>query len=568
MTKEILSEGRVTGMSSYEEYVRQLKSVDADFDVCTEREWLASSLATGSSLILKVPAGSGTAVGKNMYVYQVDLPEGSHVTAGNSIIASFFYGKCKYDARGWATVVEDYGPLISNKQASSPSDTAIDVTTATVPFGNVATELGVDQTPDMSNISFTAVQKQLNEYIKICDGVVLQPGYWKTSGLGTPYKDFTPDLNKKPVIRLTFMDPITNDLAILLTGFTNRSVLRGISKFDFGATHTENKCDGDFLGPEAYPWCAKIQFVSSPASEYLMRSSLRSGSRNVKIEAYKDKPLIKVTSNNLLDTKVYSRRANTATDKTGKDNFGAATTKWKGTTDPSHWYGSTRDANVVSQCSDPSRSESGRETVVTNSVNNPYANDTKLGFSVENKYQSDDRNAIKNGDHGGWYSIEIDPYQLIKDFIDEAFARFDYIDQRLDEIEAEIKNEIKHRKDGDKYLLSQMYQGTGGVDTIVSLLNELLKTIYNPKGTLGLTVSYENVDLNDNYDNGASAGTLKKPTFSWSKDKDGTAIKPDVNDGAIPRAKLNIYSGDQVGANATNFIRSRADNSENDIHSK
>lgn len=54
-----------------------------------------------------------------------------------------------------------------------------------------------------------------------------------------------------------------------------------------------------------------------------------------------------------------------------------------------------------------------------------------------------------------------------------------------------------------------MYQGTGGVDTIVSLLNELLKTIYNPKGTLGLTVSYENVDLNDNYDNGASAGTLK-----------------------------------------------------------
>ena len=113
-----------------------------------------------------------------------------------------------------------------------------------------------------------------------------------------------------------------------------------------------------------------------------------------------------------------------------------------------------------------------------------------------------------------------------------------------------------------------MYQGTGGIDTIVSLLNELLKTIYNPQGTLGLTVSYENVDLNDNYDNGASAGTLKKPTFSLSKDKYGTAIKPYVNDGAIPRAKLNIYSGDQVGANSTNFIRSRADNSENDIHSK
>ena len=228
MTKEIYNEGRTVGMAAYEEYVRQLKSVDADFDVCTEREWLASSLASGSSLILKVPAGSGTAVGKNMYVYQIDLPEGSHVAAGNSIIASFFYGKCKYDARGWATVVEDYGSLISNKQSSSPSENAVNVTTSTVPLGSVAEELGVDQTPDMSKISFTAVQKQLNEYIKICDGVVLQPGYWKTSGLGIPYKDFTPDLNKKPVIRLTFMEPITNDVAILLTGFLFKSGVKSL----------------------------------------------------------------------------------------------------------------------------------------------------------------------------------------------------------------------------------------------------------------------------------------------------------------------------------------------------
>lgn len=567
MTKEIYNEGRVVGMSSYEEYVRQLKSVDADFDVCTEREWLASSLATGSSLILKIPTGSGTAVGKNMYMYQVDLPEGSHVTAGNSIVATFFYGKCSYDAKGWATVVEDYGSLVSNTKESSPADNATDVTTATVPVGSISAELGVDDTPDMSKISFTATQKQLNEYVKIADGVVIQPGHWKTSGLGAPFKDFTPDLDKKPVIRLTFMEPITNDFQILMTGFTNRSVLRGISKFDFGATHTEHKEDNDFLGPEAYPWLAKIQFVSSPASEYIMRSSLRSGSRNVKIEAYKDKPLIKVTSNNLLDTTVYSRRSNTATDKTGQDNFGNATTKWKGTTDPSHWYSSTRDANVVSKCNDPSRTASGAETVTTNSVNNPYSAGVKLGFSVENKYQNDDRNTIKNGDHGGWYDIQIDPYQLIKDLIDEIFARFNYVDKRLDEIESEIKNEMSHRKEGDKYVINQVYNGAGGVDTIVSLLNELLKTIYNPKGTLGLTVSYEDVTIDDNYD-GGTVGTLKKPTFSWSKDKDGNAVKPDASDGAIPRGKLNIYSGDQVGKNATNFIRSRADNSENDIHSK
>ena len=74
MPKEIFNEGRVAGISSYSEYVRQLKSVDPTFDVCTEREWLSASLGTGSSMVLKIPKGAGTAVGDNMYMYQVEAP--------------------------------------------------------------------------------------------------------------------------------------------------------------------------------------------------------------------------------------------------------------------------------------------------------------------------------------------------------------------------------------------------------------------------------------------------------------------------------------------------------------
>lgn len=564
MTKIIYNEGRVLGQSSYEEYVRQLKSVDPDFDVCTEREWLAASLGTGASMVLRVPAGAGQPVGSGMYMYQVEAPDGCHIGAGSSIYASYFYGECEFDEKGWATIVTDYGSLISNVQASSPSDDATSVTTETVPLGDIDGELALPTTQDMSSIQYTEQHKRLSEYVKIVDGLVIQPGYWKKSNVNAPYKDFEPDLHRNPVIRLTLMEPVTKEFYVLMTGFTNRSVLRGVSKFDFGATETENKPDGDFLGCEAYPWACKIQFTSSPAVDYIMKSSMKSGSRNLKVEAYKDKPLIKITSNNLLDTTVYSRKSNIATG-TGTDNFGNPTTTWKGTDDASHWYGSIRDANVVSKCNDPSRTESGQETVVTHDLKNKYNPSTDLGFKVVNNYESDDRNIIKNGDHGGWYGVEIDPYQLIKDFIDETMARFKYIDSRFNEIEAEIKNEINHRENGDKYVISQIYSDEGTMNKLIELLNDLLAIIYNPDGDLGFTITWEDQEIDDDYDESVT-GTVRIPVISWKEDDEGNPIVPDDSDGVIPRAKLNVYTGANTGANATSFIRSRKDNSNGDIH--
>lgn len=566
MTKDIFNEGRVVGLSSYEEYVRQLKSVDADFDVCTEREWLAASLGTGSSMVLKVPANAGNPIGSNgMYIYQVEMPEGCHIGTGNTVYASYFYGKCSVDSKGWGTVVEDYGSLISNTESKNPNDNAEDIDTSTVPVGEVSGELSIPKTTEVNNIAYTDQHKKLNEYVKIVDGIVIQPGYWKKSNISSPYKDFTPDLHRKPVIRLTFMEQITNDFYIILTGFTNRSVLRGISKFDFGATETENKQDGDFLGCEAYPWACKIQFASSPAIDYLMKSSIRSGSRNVKIETYKDKPLIKVTSNNLLDTTVYSRQSNTSTTNAKEtDVFGNKITTWVGTKDASHWYGDDRKSSTISQCSDPSVSESGKETVTTKSVNNPYSS-VPIGFSVDNKYESDDRNKVKNGYHGGWYDIKIDPYRLIKDLIDEIFARFSYYDQRISEIENEIKIENDNRIQGDKYIINQMYNGAGGIDTLLPLLNEILALIYNNGSTITIDTVTSDVTVPSDYDKNNASGKMTKTSYKW---KDNTnPLKSDAA-GSLPRAKLNIYSGDNRGKDATDFIRSRADNHENDIHSK
>lgn len=562
MTKLIYNEGRVTGLSSYEEYVRQLKSVDPTFDACTEREFLSASLAMGTSVILKVPAGCGIKVGSsNIYMYEVEFPDNCHLAAGNPVTGSYFYGECDTDSRGWATVVKDYGSLISNTSSSHPEETATSVNTDTVPLGDIQGELEIPDTDDLSSIEFTQQQIRLNEYVKIVDGLVIQPGYWNRSNVDAPYEDFTPDLTKRPVFRLTLMEPVANDFYIQITGLTNRSILRGISKFDFGSTETENKQDGDFIGCECYPWAAKVQFISSPAVDYMMKSMMRRGSRNVKIETYNDSPLIKVTSNNLLGTTVYSRKSNTTTGS-DIDNFGNVRTTWLGTNDASNWYGSTRDSNVTSTCDDPSFNKSGQESVTTYKLNNKYDNTTPLGFTVTNNYESDDRNTIKNGDHGGWYDIHIDPYQMIKDFIDEVIARFQYIDKRLDEIESEIGNEITHRKDGDKYILSQIYSGDGGLGQLIELINSVFNLVYNPQGTLNIHTEGTDVDLDDDYDE-KYTGKITIPSLSWLKE-----IIPSDTDGLIPRAKLNIYSGDSSGSEATSFLRSRTDNSEDDLYAR
>ena len=243
MPREIWSEGRVVGLSSYEIYVKQHLAEDPNTPPASEREWLASSIAMGSSMILKVPnVNQGSK--QHRYV-DIFLPTNSKLAAANTIVAQFFDGECEFNG-DWAVRVTDYGQLISNTSASSPNG-YVD-STGTVP----AQTLG----------EWSQNKKdKLKDYVRIYDGVVIQPGTWVNSSVKPPEKDFEADLGSVYArIRLHVRGSISHNPYILLTGFTIRSVLAGVVGNDT-VTESASPQDGDFLGPAVFPWAAKIAFV-------------------------------------------------------------------------------------------------------------------------------------------------------------------------------------------------------------------------------------------------------------------------------------------------------------------
>lgn len=242
MPREIWNEGRVVGYSSYEIYVKQHISEDPTTPPATEREWLASSLAMGSSMLLKVPDVTQANDG-HTYV-DVPLPSNSRLAAANTIVAQFFDGSATFSGN-WAIRITDYGQLISNTSSSSPS-------------GNVGPD-GTVPTQTLANWSETKI-KQLKDYLKIYDGVVIQPGNWVASSVTPPAKDFQADLSRPyPRVRLHVRGAISNSPLVLLTGFTIRTVLAGTVGQDT-VTESTSPQDGDFLGPAVFPWAAKIVF--------------------------------------------------------------------------------------------------------------------------------------------------------------------------------------------------------------------------------------------------------------------------------------------------------------------
>lgn len=256
MPREIWSEGRVTGLSAYEVYVKQHLSEDPDTPPATEREWLASSIAMGSSMLLQVPNTASSVNAGDHTLLQIPLPVDSKLAAANTIIAQFFDGDIDSSAvtNNWVTRVTDYGTLISNTSTSAPSGdiSAVDNSNTTkVPTGT------------LENWN-TTKRAQLADYLKIVDGLVLQPGTWSEadSEVQPPQNDFSANLRggAYPTIRLHVTGTITTNPIILLTGFTLRSVLTGISGTDT-ALDTESPQDGDFLGPAVFPWAAKIVFT-------------------------------------------------------------------------------------------------------------------------------------------------------------------------------------------------------------------------------------------------------------------------------------------------------------------
>lgn len=241
MPKELYNEGRVVGLSSYEVYVKEHDSVSPDTDPATEREWLASMMGSGSSMLLKIPANTEHKETDN-WIYEVALPTNTNLTAASTVIASYFRGQGRYSKSDvWADGIASYGDLIKSDKLFGYVG----------PTGSVPTDTLDDWTK--------AEKLELAQYMKIIDGVIIQPGTWSASGKTPPAKNLQPDLSSYPRIRLHMRGRIESSFQVLLTGFMIKSVVVGQSGIDT-STNTMNPEDGDFLGPAVYPWANKICF--------------------------------------------------------------------------------------------------------------------------------------------------------------------------------------------------------------------------------------------------------------------------------------------------------------------
>lgn len=247
MPRQIWNQGRVTGFSAYELYVRQHVSEDPETMPASEREWLASTIAMGSSMLLRIDKDTNRREDEH-WIKEIQLPSNTRLCAANTILASFFHGEGEYGGP-WANRISDYGELISNTASSSPS-------------GKVDHS---GRVPNKTVSEWSASQKlELAQYMKIIDGIVIQPGNWQLGENQPPQKDFHPDMGDYPRIRLHIRGPIEQQFQILFTGFTIRAVVKGVTGLD-SATSSPAPEDGDFLGPGQFPWASKIVF-SVPSS--------------------------------------------------------------------------------------------------------------------------------------------------------------------------------------------------------------------------------------------------------------------------------------------------------------
>lgn len=247
MARQLYNEGRVTGFSAYEIYVKQHASEDPDTDPATEREWLSSSLGMGSSMLVKIPADVAHSEDEN-WMLDIQFPSNTTLAAANTIVASFFRGDAEYDGN-WATRVTSYGDLISNTSSSYPSGSLNH--NSSIPHGDI------DDWDEEE-------KSMLADYMKIVDGIIIHPGTWSTSANQPPQMDLAPNLGDYPRLRLHIRGPINNNLQILLTGFTIGVIVKGMTGID-GSNNEINPENGDFLGPACFPWSAKVIF-SVPSS--------------------------------------------------------------------------------------------------------------------------------------------------------------------------------------------------------------------------------------------------------------------------------------------------------------
>lgn len=317
MPKELYNEGRILGYSAYEEYVKHSLSENPNVEPASEREWLASTLGNGTSMLLKVRAD---VMHNKLHYIDYPLPENSLLGSANTIIGNLFLGQAECDEIGWATKITDYGAGISNTAVTSPSttDDATDYESFTLQswiedkgshkenFKTTPTyQYTVNDGYENNTVSYDNVEgkskpaAELIQYLKIQDGLVLQPGDWFNTDSGNPYKDMAPNTLEVPVVRLVFANVIKSDFYLLLTAFADRKVLTGISGLD-GSTDTDKPQNGDFLGPAVYPWANKIVFTYPPSAEYYLRKSMYSRYNNLAINQDDEKLGIEFVSSHII----------------------------------------------------------------------------------------------------------------------------------------------------------------------------------------------------------------------------------------------------------------------------
>ena len=250
MSLDIYNEGRVVGYSAYETYIKQFLSENPTGTPATEREWLSSMLTSGASLMLRIDADTDD----SLHVRDIALPADSKLRAANFIMANYTNVEVASADRDYPTKVASYSDnLVPNSTSNHPTSgyhTADTLPTATNPSEQIDTEA-------------------IKNYFKIKDGVVLQDGTWSdnTTTAQPPRMGFTPDMTKTPIVRLLIDGRITQPFYILLTGFTDVTVLEGTTGIqDSQLTHAPE--NGDYLGPATFPWAGKIIFgISSQIAE-------------------------------------------------------------------------------------------------------------------------------------------------------------------------------------------------------------------------------------------------------------------------------------------------------------
>ena len=293
--KKIWNEGRVVGYSAYEVYVKQAMANDLDSVPASEREWLASSLAMGSSMIVKINKFTDTVRDDKYTFIEIPMPNNTRLAGANTLLASFFDGKCEFNGQ-FATKVTEFSPLAQNDENASPTQ-------------NFNSSSPSSSFPHKEHLNYTDEQlDMLKGYMQIVDGVYIHSGTFKNNTNKPPEKDFAVNLKDTGRLRFTVKGMLKTDVHVLITGFTIRAVLNGVSGTDT-SVNTESPQDGDFLGPAVFPWASKLVF-SVPSS---FISYFQTGLYQRKIET--DLQSEVVTHTPIIDMKSKSGAAGNTTPK-------------------------------------------------------------------------------------------------------------------------------------------------------------------------------------------------------------------------------------------------------------